>query len=139
MPRILLVDDQEDVHEALQYVFKSEGHELVKCYDGWQAIDYLQTDSDFDLMLVDIRMPQVNGLQLMAVIRERWPGIPFVVISSYLEKETIDKAHELGCEAIIKKPFTLDTLLPTIRGILARVKDAGAGKPPDPTGEGPPV
>ena len=104
MSRILLVDDEQAILQSLSLLLKSEGHETTTITQGEMAKEALETDS-FDLMITDIRMSPIDGMELLKIAQEYNPGMPSIVVSAYSSDEASDKAFELGCKAYIKKPF----------------------------------
>lgn len=120
MVRILVVDDKVEVLDTLGPLLKSKDYVVVALLDGRLAIDLLDTGEVFDLLITDIRMAPVNGLQLIAHARHVCPTMDIVVVSSYLDDETIGKARALGCTAYIRKPYSLAAVLQPVREIIAR-------------------
>jgi len=125
MARILLVDDEGDLLETVGVLLKHEGHELIRTCDGAEALEYIRGLEPIDLLVTDIRMAPVNGLQLMEIAHRERPHLHIIVVSSYLDDETIQKAVDMGCSAYIKKPFMLRDILDPIREVLANMTKGG--------------
>jgi len=115
MKRILLVDDKDDVIDMLTVVLGRYGYHVTAFMEGQAALDALRGDDPFDLLIVDIRMAPVNGLEVIAGARDCRPAIPILVISAYDDPETVERAFELGCTKFIKKPLYLLTIVNPIR------------------------
>lgn len=118
MGRILLVDDEDCVLRSTALVLESEGHSTVCVLNGQEAENLLKSQ-DFDVMVTDIRMAPVDGMQLIMVSREMKPRMPIIVISAFGSEKTAQQTRRMGACAYIKKPFTVDHLLATINGALA--------------------
>ena len=131
MARILLVDDEQDVLDTLGPLLTSQGHEVVPIRESPRAVELLQTSPAFDLLVTDIRMAPIDGLKLMAMAGRTCPAMDVVVVSAYLDRETIRKAKGLGCTACIRKPYEIHELLESIE----RVLEARAKKSTPPAGD----
>ena len=118
MARILLVDDEESVLRTVGMLFRSEGHEVVPIREGQKAIDMIKSEEQFDLLLADIRMDPVDGMQVIKMAHELRPAMPIVVISAYCSEKTVRQAISLGCCAYVKKPFKTEEVLEAARKAL---------------------
>lgn len=83
-----------------------------------RAVELLRTEPAFDLLVTDIRMAPIDGLKLMAMAGRTCPAMDVVVVSAYLDKETIHKAHGLGCTTCIRKPYQIKELIDSIASVL---------------------
>ena len=105
MAKILVVDDEKAIRDSLKRYLELEGNEVVLANDGLEALVILN-DTVFDVALVDIIMPTVDGLTLMRRMQQDHPSVRIVVMSAY--DEVLDlPMRELGIFLTIKKPFTL--------------------------------
>jgi CheY-like chemotaxis protein len=104
---ILVVDDCEDVRFLLALKLKKLGYEVVEATDGEDAIEVLNEDDDIKIMLVDIMMPGVSGLDLLKDIREKFEkeNITVILITASKEDNIMDKAKSLGADGLISKPI----------------------------------
>lgn len=118
MARILIVDDEVDVLETLSVLLKSEGHEVVAVSDGFEAMKRVQSLERFDLLVSDIRMAPIDGMELLEAAKKDRPTLGLVVVSAYLDEDTIRRAEELGCTHYIRKPFKLDDVVFAIHKVL---------------------
>ena len=118
MARLLLVDDEESVLRTVGMLFRSEGHEVVPIREGQKAIDMIKSEEQFDLLLADIRMEPVDGMQVIKMAHELRPAMPIVVISAYCSEKTVRQAISLGCCAYVKKPFKTEEVLEAARKAL---------------------
>jgi CheY-like chemotaxis protein len=117
--KILLVEDDADTRFALAMLFELEGFEVSCAADGQEA--YLKARSiQPDLIVTDINMPKVSGLDLIRLIREdgHLGGIPIVAMSA-VEKQYLNRAEELGASAVCQKPIEFDQFLTLIVKIIS--------------------
>lgn len=115
MQRILIVDDDDDVLKVLSDLVQSEGYEAVAERDGRIALQLVESSEHFDMLITDIRMKPVDGLELIRQAKEKRPETPILVISAYLNAENMAKIRDLGCTAYLEKPFKIDDVCDAIR------------------------
>ena len=119
MSRILAVDDEASLLEVLATLFKAEGYDVVTESDCEKARDILLAkDEQFDLMLCDMRMNPIDGMQLLELARESRPDMGVVMLTAYGSVETAIKAMQLGAFDYVTKPFKVNELLITIQRAL---------------------
>lgn len=126
-PRILLVDDDAAVRDAFGIVLKMAGHD-VTCVDRATEALALQEARPFDLVITDIVMPDMDGLELIRVLADRHPATPILVMSGggdYGGPLYLDLALRFGARAALAKPCAPPVVLRAIRAILS-----GAAIPP---------
>jgi DNA-binding NtrC family response regulator len=117
MAKILLVDDEPSILSVLSTLLKAEGYEVTAALGGEKARDIL-TNQGFDLMLSDIRMNPVNGMQLLKIAHENYPGMAVIMLTAYGSVETAIEAMKLGAFDYVTKPFKVDELLITVQRAL---------------------
>ncbi len=120
MARILLVDDEEDVLTTLRVLLKSEGHEIVPVREGLEALELLRSTEVFDLLMSDIRMAPIDGVELLREARVERPNMGIIVVSAYLDDALMGELKELGCYSFVKKPFMIEEVLDSVRDELIR-------------------
>ncbi|MDD3630888.1 MAG: sigma-54 dependent transcriptional regulator, partial [Bacteroidales bacterium] len=118
MSRILIVDDEKSVRETLREMLEYEGYEVVEADSGLQALDLFSQQS-FDVVLCDIKMPGMDGLELLDKILQSY-DIPVIMISGHGTIDTAVDAIKKGAFDFIIKPFDLNRLLISIRNALDR-------------------
>jgi len=122
MSRILIVEDTRLMRESLVDVLTSVGHEVVTADDGAKAVDLVAEGGSFDLIVTDIIMPEMDGIQAILEIQTLQPEAKIIAISggsARLEKaQGLETARRLGAVAILEKPFEVDTLLAAIEAAL---------------------
>lgn len=104
MPRMLIVDDELDICDVLQAFFTSKGFSVSSAFSGEEALDQLQ-DSPADIVLLDINLPGLSGLETLRVAKRRFPDVNVVMITSHDEKTLRDEAKFYGAKDYITKPF----------------------------------
>ena len=112
--KVLVVDDSKLMHKMYEVMLRQ--YPLVYASDGRQALDRLQDHADIDLVLLDINMPYMNGLEFLAELRsnpER-TGLPVIIISTEGREEDTARGLEAGATAYIKKPFHSEEILEVI-------------------------
>lgn len=116
--QILIVDDEERIRQSLAGVLKDEGYEIFQAKDGAQAVKLVETDAP-DLVLLDIWMPGMDGMETLERLKTLIPNIPVIMISGHGNIELAVKATKLGAFDFIEKPLSLEKVLLTVQHALA--------------------
>jgi two-component system response regulator PilR (NtrC family) len=114
MARILLVDDEPSILSVLTTLMKSEGHDPVPVRGGDKAKDVLLSEY-FDLMISDIRMEPVDGMDLLKIAHRERPSMAVIMLTAYASVETAVEAMKAGAFDYVTKPFKVDELLITVQ------------------------
>jgi len=102
--KILVVEDEKDLNEAYQTILKSVGYTVGAASNGQEALDYLQQDGDPDLILLDLRMPVVDGIGFLEKYESpKHPNTSIILFSNYEAQKEVDEAFKLGAERYILK------------------------------------
>jgi CheY-like chemotaxis protein len=109
-PRILVVDDDAAITATFENILAGEGYRVATATDGDQAID-LAAREPFDVVLLDLVMPGIDGLDALRRLREVAPRARIVILSAYIEPDREAEAFRLGAEAVLSKPPDLSKLL----------------------------
>ena len=118
--RILVVDDDAIVIKSCKRILEAEGFEVSSVPSADEALGAIK-QFDFDLLLIDVKMPKHDGMYLMREIKKELPDVPIIVMSGYPTPETISDVIHLGANQFIPKPFRPDELMKTIRQVLQKV------------------
>jgi len=119
--RVLVVDDEPSVTGMLRIVLESAGHEVVATERSDEAATWLaEPDHHFDLMISDIRMKPLDGIELLRRARRLRPSLPVILVTAYESDETRAEASRLGARAYVTKPFAVDDLLEAVARELER-------------------
>ena len=102
--KILLADDEQIARENLEYILKKEGYETVAVASGAGALEELEK-SDFDLVITDLRMPQVDGMQVLERVKELRPATEVLVVTGYATVHTAVEAMQKGAYHYLAKPY----------------------------------
>ena len=119
VPSILVVDDEASIRRTLREILEYEDFAVEEAVDGDEALDKLR-DGRYDVVLLDIKMPKRDGMDVLAVLGEEQPEVPVVMISGHATVETAVEATKLGAFDFIEKPPDLNRLLVTVRNALDR-------------------
>ncbi len=117
-PEILVVDDDAAHRRMLSAVLTDEGYEVSHAVDGQQAVDAVR-EKFFDLILMDIRMNRMGGIEALELIKEISPGIPIIIMTAYASVNTAVKALKTGAYDYLTKPLDIDDLKAHVKNALA--------------------
>lgn len=106
-PRILAVDDEESIREFLEIMLKKEGYDVTTAEDGQKAQEILKKKS-FDMVISDLQMPNVTGMELLKHVKDNYPDLVFMIITAFGTTESAVEAMKLGAYDYITKPFKID-------------------------------
>ena len=124
---ILIVDDEEDVREVIKLHLEQEGYDnLLEAENGEEAIKILRSEDNMiqvGLILCDIRMPKVNGVEAIDFFKKEAPGIPVVVVTGYPDAELAAYLMKKGVKDYLVKPVEKQKLIDTVNKIVAQGKD----------------
>jgi two-component system response regulator PilR (NtrC family) len=109
MANILIVDDEQGMRQLLSLVFGRAGHQVRAAENGRRAVELLR-ESSADLIVSDVRMPDMGGIELLRAARELTPDVAVVMMTAFATVETAREAFKLGADDFIQKPFDVDEL-----------------------------
>lgn len=118
--KILIVDDDPIVLDSCKRVFEAKGFEVCLVPSADKALTAMENNNAFDILLVDVKMPERDGMSLIRAVKKQWPKTPIVLMSGYPTEETIAEGLHVGAEEFIAKPFTPDELLEIVRQVLQK-------------------
>ena len=125
--RVLVVDDDREIVKAIDILLRKEGYEVLKAYDGLQALDILAREQ-VRLVLIDVMMPRLDGLSALMRIRER-ANIPVIVLSAKSEETDKVLGLSMGADDYVEKPYNPAELTARIKAHLRRYHAWGEKKP----------
>ena len=108
--KILLVDDNKFIRDSFSEKLKNYKYEVISAKDGEEAIDKI-ADGNFDVVITDIRMPKVNGIEVLKFIKKNKPKIKVIVMSIFVSQEVINEVMELGAYKYIGKSSFLKDII----------------------------
>ena len=122
MASLLIVDDDLRIPIMLTELLKTEGYRCVSVANGIHALEWLKQDV-FDVIITDLRMPEMDGMELLRNVKTRKPSIPVIMITAYASDLTAIEAVKLGVFDYLAKPFKVKELIASIERALAADKD----------------
>src|SRR5512142_607629 len=117
--KILIAEDEDITRKHLLHALKSEGYEAVGVRDGAEAMTHI-TREYFDVLITDVRMPGMSGIELLEKVKENYPGMEVMVVTGYGSIDAAVDAMKKGAYEYIAKPFNLDELLLKVKKIHER-------------------
>ena len=123
--KILVVDDEVEARDIIKLQLEQKGLHALEAVDGQNAIDILKSGDNMvnvSLILCDIRMPKVNGVECIQFLREQAPGIPIVVITGYPDPELATDLLKKGVKKYLVKPVGKEELLAVVEEQIAAGK-----------------
>lgn len=121
-PRILLVEDEDDIAFLIRFLLERNGFEVDHSNDGRQALERIEGGAPPTLVLMDIMLPYHDGLELVERLRSKpaWQAVPLLMLTAKARETDIVKALELGADDYVTKPFQPEELLARIRRLVRR-------------------
>lgn len=119
MPKILIIDDEEPIRVSLQDILEFEDYDVIIAADGQEGLDRLLKEN-IDAVICDIKMPKLNGMEVLAKAAEAKPELPFIMISGHGDIDTAVEATKMGAYDFIQKPPDLNRLLLCVRNALEK-------------------
>ena len=113
LPQILIAEDDDNLRESLALHLSEEGFDVVTAANGNDAIPLLY-GREFHLVVLDLKMPYIDGFQVLKVVKSTFPKTKVIVLTAYADLTNITKCKELGADDVIGKPFNLSHLFSVI-------------------------
>src|SRR5919199_1399005 len=121
MSNLLIVDDEQGMRQLLSIVFGREGHDVRVAENGRRALELLR-EQPADLIVSDVKMPDMDGIELLRAARELLPEVAVVLMTAFATVDTAREAFKLGADDFITKPFDIDELKVIVSKALERLK-----------------
>jgi DNA-binding response OmpR family regulator len=127
--KILLLEDDTLLNEIIEEFLQEQNYDVVSTYDGQEAIEAIY-EENFDLLLLDVNVPSINGFELLKELRKNSINIPTIYITSLHTSKDMEKGFKSGADDYIKKPFHLSELKLRVENIkrLRHIEDDGITK-----------
>lgn len=116
---ILLLEDDLQLSDTVKHFLELKGYEVHCAYDGLQAQDIVY-EKRIDLMLLDVKVPLLNGFEFLKQLRAEGKDVPAIFITSLNSVEDVEKGFDVGCDDYIRKPFALKELLVRVESLLKK-------------------
>lgn len=125
-PRVLVAEDDDEMRLLLSECLRRKGMRVIECPNGLHLVEHLTglitrgERPEFDIIISDIRMPWISGLQVFKGLRSKRALPPVILITAFGDEETHQQARNIGVAAIYDKPFDIDVLLNKVEEILSK-------------------
>ncbi len=123
MPTILIIDDSSFQRTIIKKTLKNESYTCIEADNGRFGLEMAERESP-DVIIVDLLMPDMDGIEFLKAIREKAITIPVIVLTSDIQDTTRDLCLKLGARSFLNKPLRTDDLIPAIRKVLEPPGDA---------------
>jgi DNA-binding response OmpR family regulator len=118
--KVLVVDDEKDIVEVVGSRLSREGYQVVTAFDGEEALVQIKAE-DPDLIVLDLMMPKLNGLDVLKQVRENSPGKwrPVIIVSGNAELESIKRCYNMEADLYLTKPCTMENLVKGVKTMIS--------------------
>jgi CheY-like chemotaxis protein len=117
--KILIVEDDDIGYSLLKEIFTDYEFSIERAKDGLEAVDYFKHSKyAFDLVLMDLRLPNMNGFTATSIIKDINPSVPVIIVTAYVHSQSIYDSHICGCDEFIAKPFEIKHLISVVQKYL---------------------
>ncbi len=116
MNKILVIDDEPIVRTSCERTLAPEGYDVTAVASGKEGLEMLEKET-FGLVLLDLKMPDMDGIEVLDNIKNKWPDTKVVMVTGYSTVDTAVQALRFGAFNFIEKPFTPDTLLNAVKEV----------------------
>jgi len=125
--KILVAEDEPMLLKTIELKLKKEGYEIITTIDGREAVAKIETE-DPDMVITDIMMPYVSGLEIVAIVRKKaGKKIPIIMLSAMEQEKVVMEAFELGADDYITKPFSLNELSIRVKRLMSQFQRNNPG------------
>ncbi len=129
---ILVVDDEPMALELSEQILTSDGFTVVKAQSGFEALDYFVQKADrFDLVLLDLSMPIIDGEETLKRIRKLAPRVPVLLNTGFIDQSRLERMMTDGLAGFLRRPYRPDELLGHVRSVLNQTRVAGSPVTPE--------
>jgi two-component system chemotaxis response regulator CheY len=121
MKKVLIVDDSPTVRQQVSVALKQAGFEVVEAVDGFEGVSKVSQDRDIRMVILDVNMPRMNGLEMLETVKRDAinAGLHVVMLTSEGQQGLIERAKKAGAKGWIVKPFKAELLVAAVRKLLA--------------------
>jgi DNA-binding response OmpR family regulator len=117
---VLIIDDQESMRSIIAQMLRDHGFQVSTAGDGQEGLHLFEQDpASFNLILVDVNMPTIDGIQFLKLIKAKNPKMPVILITAMNEEVVAVLGKEYKADGVIKKPFLVDEAVKTIERVIA--------------------
>ena len=116
---ILVADDDQQLGTSLGEQLTAEGYNVIVTSNGEEAIHIIK-EKRIDLAIIDIKMPKIDGFEVLRFVRKDFPGVKIIMLTAYADIRNISKCKELGAHDVIEKPYDVNDLFDSIHFVTAK-------------------
>jgi two-component system OmpR family response regulator len=120
-PKVLVIDDEPGVRDLITEALSISEITAIQAADGLEALSYLRREK-FDLLILDINMPKLDGLALLEKLRNEGASVPVLMLSARADKTDINQSLRIGADDYLTKPFSIEELVLRVKAIMRRSK-----------------
>ena len=117
MKHVVVIDDEREILACLEEALSGEGYRVTACVSGTEAMGLLAHEEP-DLVMLDLRMPDVNGIEVLQSLRHNHPRVPIIICSALMSYKTDFDVVSSNVAAFLEKPLDLDNVLGTVRNLI---------------------
>jgi two-component system chemotaxis response regulator CheY len=124
--KVLIIDDESDVRDVLKFHLSENNYQIIEAENGQEGMDLLKSGdnlSNVGVIICDIRMPKVNGIECIQYIRQEAPGIPIVVVTGFPDTQMAVNLLNEGVKEYLVKPVEKEKLVATVEKLVAAGKE----------------
>ena len=128
--RVLVVDDEPEVRKIVHLALEKNGYDVVEAEDGEKAIEAIRSGDNpllTDVIICDVRMPKINGVEAVAFFREQFPSVPIIVLTGYPDMQLATSFIKQGVMEYLVKPVEKEKLLEAVDKAIANRASRGGG------------
>ena len=128
--RVLVIDDEPEVRKIVHLALEKNGYDVVEAEDGEKAIEAIRSGDNpllTDVIICDVRMPKINGVEAVAFFREQFPSVPIIVLTGYPDMQLATSFIKQGVMEYLVKPVEKEKLLDTVDKAIANRASRGGG------------
>lgn len=129
--KILVADDDKEIVELISIYLHNEGYEAIKAYDGKEALLKVRTTPDIGLLILDIMMPEMDGMQVVKTLRKEESQIPIIMLTAKTTDMDKIKGLVAGADDYVTKPFNPLEVMARVKSLLRRTQMSHANQQPD--------
>ena len=116
---VLVVDDDDDMRRVLRDFLEGDGHRIVEAASGAEAIALVESER-FDAVILDKEIPEMNGLDVLAVLHRRHPRLPVIFVTAFGGPAVAEESLHRGALHYVEKPFRIASMLETVQAVMRR-------------------
>ena len=129
MAKVLIVDDHDSMREGLELLLRRRGHLTLAAANGAEGLEILESQDDVDLVVADLKMEPVDGMEMLRAVRQRAPAVDVLIITAYGSVEIAVEAMKAGAIDFIEKPFRSEAFAARVRDVCEFLDEVGLAAP----------